>query len=237
MNLQQGARRFPPTRLIVTVASLFSMLLVSGVGWAQGSVPQDLARKLRLLEEILARPEFQWREDAPPTLLQRFWQWLARQLFNQIPRALDSGDLLANVLMVLGIIGLLAALLYAFIRLRRQFVRSEATEHEARVWHMRDPDEAMRTAETMAQHGDYRLALRYLYHSSLLLLDERNLIDYDRTRTNREYLLSVRDKPPLEALLSKIVNVFDRSWYGLQTPDAQTYEQFVSYVQTLRELR
>ncbi len=83
---------------------------------------------------------------------------------------------------------------------------------------------------------DYRAAIRYLYLSSLLTLDERGLIRYDRTLTNREHLRQVADNPPLFDLLRPIVNVFDRVWYGFAPVDAALYQDFRRNVERLTQL-
>ncbi len=83
---------------------------------------------------------------------------------------------------------------------------------------------------------DYRAAIRYLYLSSLLTLDERGLIRYDRTLTNREHLRQVADNQPLFDLLRPIVNVFDRVWYGFAPVDAALYQDFRQNVERLTQL-
>jgi hypothetical protein len=89
------------------------------------------------------------------------------------------------------------------------------------------------TSETVR---DYRAAVRYLYLSSLLLLDERGLIRYDRTLTNREHLQQIADKPQLLELLRPVVGTFDRVWYGFAPLDERLYEEYRHNVERLREL-
>lgn len=94
-------------------------------------------------------------------------------------------------------------------------------------------EELATTSETIR---DYRAAVRYLYLSSLLLLDERGLIRYDRTLTNREHLQQIVDKPQLLELLHPVVGTFDRVWYGFAPLDERLYEEYRHNVQRLREL-
>jgi hypothetical protein len=94
---------------------------------------------------------------------------------------------------------------------------------------------ALKRAETLSLQGDYRNAVRYLYLSSLLVLDEQGLMRYDRSRTNREYLRSVASKPDLAKPLRDVIDVFDRVWYGFEHVDEQTYQTYLKHVDELRE--
>jgi hypothetical protein len=94
---------------------------------------------------------------------------------------------------------------------------------------------AMQRAQTLSSQGDYRNAVRYLYLSSLLILDEQGLLRYDRSRTNREYLRSIASQPRLANPLRDVIDVFDRVWYGFEAVDAETYRSYVKHVDELRE--
>ena len=94
---------------------------------------------------------------------------------------------------------------------------------------------AFKRAETLSIQRDYRNAIRYLYISSLLVLDEQGLMRYDRSRTNREYLRSVSSKPELVKPLQDVIDVFDRVWYGFEGVDEKTYQSYVERVDELRE--
>jgi hypothetical protein len=79
--------------------------------------------------------------------------------------------------------------------------------------------------------------VRYLYLSALLLLDERGLLRYDRSRTNLEYLRTVRDSPDLVRPLRSVIEIFDRVWYGFEAIDPRTYQEYVERVDELRKQR
>jgi len=68
-----------------------------------------------------------------------------------------------------------------------------------------------------------------------LVLDEKRLMRYDRSRTNREYLRSLSSKPELVKPLRDVIDVFDRVWYGFENVDEQTYQSYVKRVDELRE--
>jgi hypothetical protein len=102
-----------------------------------------------------------------------------------------------------------------------------------------DPEtaaDARDLAQVSEQAEDYRSAVRYLYLSTLLMLDERGLIHYDRSLTNREHLQQIQDKPHLLDILRPVVNTFDRVWYGFAPLDEARYQEYRQYVERLREL-
>ncbi|WP_162909682.1 DUF4129 domain-containing protein [Aggregatilinea lenta] len=86
--------------------------------------------------------------------------------------------------------------------------------------------EAVARAESATATQDYRTAIRYLYLSGLLALDERGIIRYDPSLTNQEHLAQLAGQPRLRALFEPVVTIFDRVWYGVQPADAALYEDF-----------
>lgn len=188
------------------------------------------------LNEILARPEFQWQQAQAtqwPDWLVKLGEWLTR--FRN--RILNATFQYGRVPLIIA-----AALLFAFslFFISRSLSRSLVRESQL-VAEENDSDElltskgAFKRAETLSTQGDYRNAIRYLYLSSLLVLDEQGLMRYDRSRTNREYLRSVSSKPELAKPLHDVIDVFDRVWYGFEGVDKQTYQSYVERVDELRE--
>ena len=189
------------------------------------------------LKGVLARPEFQWDQSSQAPdwfqrLLDAFYNFLERMTFG-IRNTVYYGRV---PLMIGAVLLLLLSLLYISRNLSRSLVR------EAELHAQGSEDEALLTskgalqrAQTLSGQGDYRNAIRYLYLSSLLVLDERGLLRYDRSRTNREYLRSVSSKPELATPLRDVIDVFDRVWYGFEAVDEQTYQSYAQHVDELRE--
>nr|WP_255603998.1 DUF4129 domain-containing protein [Oscillochloris sp. ZM17-4] len=96
--------------------------------------------------------------------------------------------------------------------------------------------DAALNASALARSGDYRRAARLLYLSSLLWLDERGRLRYDRALTNREHLDRLGDDPALRERLRPVVETFDRVWYGDMPLDATGYAAYEGEVAALREL-
>jgi hypothetical protein len=95
---------------------------------------------------------------------------------------------------------------------------------------------ALAQAGTLAAGGDYRAAIRYLYLSTLLLLDERRALRYDRSLTNREVLAQIASDEALVERLRPVVDEFDRVWYGFAPVDEAEYEEYRRQIGRVREL-
>lgn len=192
---------------------------------------------LQALQEILARPEYAWAAADSPSLLnelmQRFLDWLSEILGQSEPVTISIGsgavDLTALIASIL--IGLMLA--FSLASLLRDFVNESALDAENGHEEPLSARSALNRAETLSKDGDYRSAVRYLYLSALLILDERGLLYYDRTKTNREYLRRVADNPKIAGLLREVINVFDRVWYGFQPIDEETYNHYAARVREL----
>ena len=191
------------------------------------------------LDEILARPEFQWaggQSSAAPdwfnAMLDAFLNFMERIAFG-LRNILYYGRV---PLILAAVVLFLFSLYYISRNLSRNLVREAqlAAENDDGA-ELLSSRAAMQRAHTLSSQGDYRNAVRYLYLSSLLILDEQGLLRYDRSRTNREYLRSVSSQPQLAGSLRDVIDVFDRVWYGFDSVDEEAYRSYVKHVDELRE--
>jgi len=208
---------------------------------AHQQYPQNVftLEDVKPLQTILARPEFQWQEARTleaPAWLQRIYDAIAnligRLLFG-IGNALYHGR---TPLTIAAALFFVFALYFISCNLARNLVRdAQLAAGDGGGDGALTSQGALQRAQTLSNKGDYRNAIRYLYLSSLLVLDERGLLRYDRARTNREYLRSVSEKPELEKPLHNVIDVFDSVWYGFEEVDESTYQSYVAQVESLRE--
>jgi hypothetical protein len=208
--------------------------IIDALAQPPSAAPDDARARLR---RILDRPPFKQPEAAQtPAWLKAFFDWLGRvleSLFRPLGRISPSaGKPVVWSIAIIGAALLIGVIVYMLRGLRRGVVAAATTEE--------DP-EANLTARTaldqaggLARGGDYRTAVRYLYLSALLWLDERNILRYDRALTNREYLDRVRDNPALRARMAPIVETFDRVWYGHLPIDAESFAAYQQQVEALR---
>jgi hypothetical protein len=199
------------------------------------------ADDLAALAQILAQPEFDWVE---PARTWRDWlrDWLLVQLSDLLDWLLGRGELssfswLNWLLTLVGFVLLAGAVLYALRSLRASWTGDADLNGNGRlVDEAISADEALRRAQHLSQEGDQRTAIRYLYLSALLLLEERGLLRHDRSQTNREYLDSVAHRPELAAILREVVEIFDQVWYGFQPIDDVAVGHYTARVAELRRL-
>jgi len=190
---------------------------------------------LSSLKEILSRPEFQWKETA------------SNPVSDWIQKILDSIDLWLNRILnatfdIAGsdVTAILMAIILAVILF---FVlRTLFTDFMSESKLSADSDEEPLTSESafakaqqLSRGGDYRAAVRYLYLSPLLILDERGIMRYDRSKTNREYLRSVSNSPELSRPLGEVIDVFDNVWYGHHSLGEDSFKHYSDRVQELKE--
>jgi len=208
---------------------------------ANEEYPQNVftLQDVQPLKAILARPEFQWGEAqsvAMPNWLQNLFDRIL-EFLDRIAYGVGNAYYYGRVPLIIAAALLFVLSLFFISRsLSRNLVReaqlaAEGGDGDATL----TSRGALQRAQTLSGQGDYRNAIRYLYLSSLLVLDEQGLLRYDRSRTNREYLRSVSSKPELANPLRDVIDVFDRVWYGYESVDEQTYQSYVEHVEELRE--
>jgi hypothetical protein len=186
-------------------------------------VPGASGLSLAALDEVLQDSQFRYVEVTPT------------------PRPSLDLEPVANVVSPgLSQVLLIAAAIAAVIAVFLYFARNLQIQPAALDDHA-SPDEpvtstgAVDRAAGYAAARDYRSAIRYLYLSSLLLLDERGLIHYDSTLTNREHLRQVRSQRELHDLLRHVVNAFEDVWYGYAPVDETFYQQYLQRIHQLRQ--
>jgi hypothetical protein len=185
------------------------------------------------LRDILNQPPFKTgaASNALNDLLNQISDWLDRFL-----NSTSSGIVgLRDGITVLGFI-FVAIVLFFFLRTWMSNWVAETQLPASVEGAALTSGTALVQAQRLASRGDYRTAVRQLYLASLLLLDERGVLRYDRTLTNREYLNAVKNEPKTRSALEPIVDTFDRTWYGFGTVDQAEFEKYQRQVESLKEL-
>lgn len=204
--------------------------------------PVHDAQDLVPLTDILARPEFQAVEEEPG-LIQRIWQRVVDAFLDFLLRIFPQstgglGPIVRFLLTIFGLVALAAVLYFTLRGFLADLVSDESSSSLGDGGPaMISADQALDQARLFSATGDYRSAVRYLYLSSLLLLEERGMLRYDRTQTNQEYLRSVAGSPELAAVLREVIDVVDRVWYGFQSLDDQAFSHYAGLVERLKQQR
>ena len=188
------------------------------------------------LQEILSRPEFQWAEPAPNPIndwLQKIWdvvnRWL-NDLLGNFAQYIPSNTTWLMVILLVAILFFVFRTLFVDFIKEAQLNGEESGENE-----LLTSESAFNKAQSLSRGGDYRSAVRYLYLSSLLLMDERGVLRYDRSKTNREYLRSVANSPELAKPLEEVIEVFDNVWYGYHSLEEESFKHYSDRVEELKD--
>jgi hypothetical protein len=205
------------------------------------SAADDSAARLALLDGIFARREFTQAES----LIERLWRHFRQWLDSLFPEQSGAGSAAVDgALTALGwavtaaALALIVFLLSYWLQgILRGFV-DETSLGTAGAGDGEMPAtaaEARRQASALAQQGSYRLAVRQLYLSALLALEERRLVALDRSLTNRELLAGAAGNAPLQEQLAPVVETFDDVWYGIHEPDAAAFAGYEQAIERLNE--
>ena len=132
-----------------------------------------------------------------------------------------------KVLLGLGIIALVAAAVFFGRKIRSNLIveaQDAAPEHSLVT--VATEKTALAHAETAEAASDFRHALRFLYLSAILHLQERGRLTHDKSLTNWEYLHALQSDVALQRALLPAIQVFDEVWYGYQPCDAETVANY-----------
>jgi hypothetical protein len=192
------------------------------------------------VQTILARPEFQWAEEKPNPLsewINRVINWFLKLFKDLFPS--DSGSQVNIDLSWLYYIGstifIIFLLYYVFRGTFANLVSEAEIEDDTGEDKYLTAEKAIARAHSLSRQGDLRQAVRYLYLSALFFLEENGVLKYEASKTNREYVQSIADRAPLARSLNRVVETFDKVWYGFRQIDEAAYSKYEEEVKTLRK--
>lgn len=181
-------------------------------------------------EEQTLREELETHRSGTEVSYEKYRDELAKILNPRHPRKWDAD--LRYVLFPLGAIALGVVIIF-FIRQIRMNLISEAHDEvaETELEQVETERAALARAETAEAASDFRGALRFLYLSAILHLQERGVLPYDKSLTNREYLHQAQADIDLHTALGPAITVFDEVWYGYKPCDAETVASYRELLQ------
>ena len=199
------------------------------------------------LAEILRRPEYISKApegSALERLLERIVRWIAK-LFPQIKPMQPGGSPWISKIVQILVVGIciaaVAFLIWRYGPRLMQGRRKKKKKREARIilGERLEPDQTsadlLAQADALARNGDLRSAIRKAYIALLCELGDRKLISIAQSKTNRDYLYSVRDKGSLYSSMRKLTTSFELHWYGLVPARENDWNDFRNdYQKTLR---
>ncbi len=242
--------REPLLKLRILLAPLFLLMLLwlpthacAQSAGSSGSDPVEVKAKIqRILNGAEFQPEqpvenpfasvLKWLNDR----WNAFWKWLSG-LFSglSIPGVGGTGTTLPYTVIAIFIVlfgWLIAKILknYSFQRTAKPKPKGTLQMTEEEIEMVREPDVWLQQAEQFAAQKDYRRAFRSVYIAILLQLDRAGAVQYERSRTNGEYLRFLSNKKLLLLLdaLQPLTGEFDTRWYGTRETLSADYERVLS---------
>lgn len=197
--------------------------------------------------QVVARPEFQESEDddANTHFRDLLSQWFMRlgAKFGEFKYA-NRMPAFESMLMSLLVAFSVAGLLYIIVRLtrRRAVMELDRPSENPGPRVFRPPEFYDQEIQQAIQSKDWHTAWLAAWRQFLSRLENRELVDADRTRTNREYLAQLRARmlpASVETLLAGMVEAYDRFIYGrrpIGEPDWNHFHQQIDEAALLLHL-
>ena len=138
----------------------------------------------------------------------------------------------ADALLWLGCLILIGLTLFFIQQIRRNLV-AEITDKvtESEGDNVTTAQAALTQSEIAVTSHNFRDALRFLYLSAILHLQERGMLTYDKSLTNLEYLHTLQAHSELQEALRPVIQVFDDVWYGYKPCNADTIANYRELLQ------
>jgi hypothetical protein len=149
-------------------------------------------------------------------------------LFEDKPQEKTFGSMLRQVgAVIVAVLGLIGGIWF-LARMVMRATTDGANDPDEIDLPEEPPTPALMTAQAaaLAASGDRRGAVRALYLALLGELHAQRVISYDRHRTNREYLRSMRADATRAMQFGSVVDFFERKWYGREECTAEELEAF-----------
>jgi hypothetical protein len=234
-NRASGARR----RKILGGISERLQALVQRIDEMQaGALSSNKDANKARLAEILLRPEFN-KGAAQGSALTRLWErfvhWLASLFPKSKPLKPGTGRALSGIAQVIVIglgVALIAFLVWKFLPRYLGNRGKKKVKREARIvlGERLEPDQTaadlLEQAEALARAGDLRGAIRKAYIALLCELGDRKVISLAQHKTNRDYLMALRDKGSLYQSMRRLTSSFELHWYGFVPPAPNDWDEF-----------
>ncbi len=193
------------------------------------------------IEAILSSKEFTNKSknkgviELLTSMIKDIYRWF-QEKFSNLNISMPSGTFLnreispqtlflVKILASATICAMVAYLLYFIFKNVKISKRIKNTELSQLLTKLKDPEEVQRRALEYSKIGDFRQAIRFLYISLLLYLNEINIIKINETKTNKQYLNEVMDSGfQWWKLIADFTNIFNVCWYGNKDIDKKKFD-------------
>ena len=138
----------------------------------------------------------------------------------------------SRILLWIGCLILIGLTLFFIQQIRRNLIAEVGDRvTESEMDSVTTAQAALTQSEVAVTSHNFREALRFLYLSAILHLQERGILTYDKSLTNLEYLHTLQAHAELQEALRPVIQVFDDVWYGYKPCNADTIANYRELLQ------
>ncbi|MHB8995844.1 MAG: DUF4129 domain-containing protein [Armatimonadota bacterium] len=219
-------------RLIaITLLALVAVPLADAQSAPAAPSRPPVAQLRQDLQVILDRPEYQQGEGSwLQTYLYRLWHafrtWYDEHVARHVERLHEVSPVIYWTIVAVVAGAIIVLLYHIFLTLKSAFGTAQVSRQSGGATGdiiETDPAALLKEADAAAATGDFEQALRHLYLALIRNLDRHNLLRYDRSRTNYEYLREVRGQETVAEPLAALTAQAEAVWYGEQPVEAAYY--------------
>jgi hypothetical protein len=186
------------------------------------------------LDRILSAKEFEGSRGPSwfDVLKARIYDWIWRQIQKVLKRMGISRTVGGTIAWTL-VAACLLVLVFWLVRFLTRSGTQIGMDLEGASRPGKDWRDWLRSAREAAEHGDYRAAIHAAYWAGVARLEDRNLLEQDRSRTPRESLRLVRRESTEYAPLAQLTGRFELVWYGYRPATATDWGDAMQQLERL----
>lgn len=163
------------------------------------------------------------KDSGSNNIITKYVQWLIQKIyeilnhlfdFNKSAKEIPNNSALTYALLFILVTLIIVGIFFFIKRFRKTIGRNDkdilsAEEVEKNI----DSVNFDQLIQNAIAERNYRLAIRFYYLKSLKLMADKNVIEYNRHKTNYDYFYEIKN-PNLKNLFKETSLTFDYLWYG-----------------------
>ena len=190
------------------------------------------------LAEILRRSDYN-KTAAETSALSRLWaaflRWLSSLFPQTKPLLPGRSRFLSRIVQIIVMAVAVAAIALLIWKFGPRYFRNRRKKKKKRevrivLGERLEPDQTssdlLAQAEALARSGDLRAAIRKAYIALLCELGDRKVISLALHKTNRDYLVAIRDRKSVFESMRNLTNRFELHWYGFIPAGENDWKEF-----------
>jgi preprotein translocase subunit SecG len=221
---------FKRSRIITVILIISWLVSVIPAGCKERIPDQQIKQHI---SEILQNPEYNrvYQKEIMPSWLERLIEFLNR-LFGggAINAGPSDASLILTIMTIIAIVLFLIVAVFVVSNIMKKQNNKFSYQEDDLLRQVGSSKKLITLADEYAKNGDFRNAIKFAYTAVLSVMDEKQIIVYDKTRTNRSYVYELKDKNLKSvADFETATNKFDKTIYGFFESTQLDFSFFKNY--------